>query len=122
MHLFEEAEQLFVVREHPVLGLDALLFVGGEGRLVDLFDREAEKVDLPQPLALAGHELGEARPRRRPPLEQRRHFGGQIFRAAKPVEKLSVVLHVEERLVLVLPVVVEQQGRELLEVGAGDGG
>ena len=72
--------------------------------------RVGEKVRAPKTLPLVAHQLGETFPqRRRAPRTGSWNRSRQLLRSRPAVHQRAVVLQVQERLVLVLPVQVEQE-------------
>ncbi|MCK7520888.1 MAG: hypothetical protein MZV64_25940 [Ignavibacteriales bacterium] len=108
-----------MVREDRELLLQLLLLAGLQRRAAPIsLHREREQVGAAQALALVARELGEALAQRGERAVQLVEARGQALGAPVPVEQAAVLVEVEQALVLVLAVHVEEQRRELREVGA----
>ena len=86
--------------------------------LGDLLDREAQELDLAAPLGLGGEGRLVGPLLRRKLGEACAEGDDLVLDPGVAVEELAVVLGQEEGLVLVLAVEVDEEGRELGEVGA----
>ena len=107
------------VRQHVPLGAEGLVFAVARRHLVDLLQLKRGHVDARPLLAIVEPRAIERGDRGAPVIEPRADFSDQRVVAGKAVEQRDVLVRIEQRLMLVLPVQLDQSAAKLAERGRG---